>query len=54
MIVNFQCWYCGKDVSVDATPMPLEQTGGQEGFYEFDFDCPHCGENLENVIKERA
>ncbi|MHB8118619.1 MAG: hypothetical protein ACYDHX_07840 [Methanothrix sp.] len=54
MIVKFKCWQCGADVQADATPMSLEDTQGQEGFFEFDIDCPKCGENLETVIREKA
>jgi len=53
MIVNFKCWHCGTNQRVEAQPMPLDRTGGQSGFYEFDIDCPNCGKNLETVLREK-
>jgi hypothetical protein len=52
MIINGNCEECGAELSGDATPMPLENTGGREGFFEYDFDCPKCGHNMEGVLKE--
>ena len=50
MIVTGKCPACGGDVRFDARPMPLENTGGRDGFYEYDYDCPHCGHNMEGVL----
>lgn len=45
-----KCPACGGDVRFNARPMPLENTGGRDGFYEYDYDCPHCGHNMEGVL----
>ena len=50
MKVIGKCRSCQKEVSFDAMPMPVEDTGGREGFFEYDFDCPHCGYNMEGVL----
>lgn len=53
MMVKGKCEACDADIQIEATPMPLENTGGREGFYEYDFDCPSCGHNMEGVLKEK-
>ena len=53
MKLNGKCVSCGGDIRFDATPMPLANTEGQEGFFEYDFDCPCCGYNMEGVVKAR-
>jgi hypothetical protein len=52
MKLSGPCPNCLKEISFEATPMNLEDTDGQSGFYEYDYDCPHCGYNVEGVIRE--
>jgi len=52
MKVKGRCPYCGLEVELEATPLPSEDCGGRDGFYGIDEDCPHCGEEIETVIRE--
>jgi len=47
------CPNCNGEISFEATPMNPEDAHGQLGFYEYDYDCPHCGYNVEGVVRER-
>jgi len=50
MKLTGKCRACGGNIEFEATPMPKDRTDGQDGFFEYDFDCPHCGHNVEGVL----
>ena len=51
MKVEFDCWYCKKHVEAEAIPIDPRTNETPKGFYSIETVCPHCGEDLETVIK---
>ena len=54
MKLHGTCGFCKGGIETEATPLPKDQTEGQEGIFEYDMICPHCGQHIEGVLKART
>lgn len=49
---NIPATFTAEDMGRELASLPPEQTGGRTGFFQYETECPSCGEELEGVLKE--